>query len=135
MTGVQTCALPIFHADLQSKGVRCWFAPHKIKAGEKIHDQIDEAIRLHDKLLLILSEHSMASEWVKEEIARARKREAQEKRQMLFPVALVKYDPVIREWECFDADRGKGFGAGDTGVLHSGLQRVGAGPRGVSAGV
>ena len=62
---------------------------------------------MHDTLLLIRSEHSMASEWVKEEIARARKREAQEKRKMLFPVALVKYDPVIREWECFDADRGK----------------------------
>jgi hypothetical protein len=22
-------------------------------------------------------------------------------------VALVKYDPVVREWECFDSDRGK----------------------------
>jgi|SRR5271157_1419840 len=50
------------HADLQAKGVRCWFAPHDIKGGRKIHEQIDEAIRLHDKLLLILSEHSMSSE-------------------------------------------------------------------------
>ena len=47
------------HADLQAKGVRCWFAPHDIKGGRKIHEQIDEAIRLHDRLLLILSEHSM----------------------------------------------------------------------------
>ena len=93
--------------ELQDKGVRCWYAPHDIKSGRKIHEQIDEAIRTYDKLLLILSEHSMASEWVKEEIARARKREAQEKRQMLFPVALVPYDPVIKDWECFDADRGK----------------------------
>jgi len=95
------------HADLQAKGVRCWFAPHDVKGGRKLHEQIDEAIRAYDKLLLILSEHSMGSEWVKEEIARARKREAQEKRQMLFPVALVPYDPVVKEWECFDADRGK----------------------------
>ena len=112
------------HADLQAKGVRCWFAPHDIRGGRKIHEQIDEAIRLHDKLLLILSEDSMASDWVQTEIAKARKREAQEKRQMLFPVALVPYDrppgeaqerrsaetpgPVtIAEWECFDADRGK----------------------------
>lgn len=42
------------HADLQSKRVRCWFAPHDIRSGKKLHDQIDEAIRLHDKLLLIL---------------------------------------------------------------------------------
>ena len=53
------------YADLQAKGVRCWFAPHDIMGGRKIHEQIDEAIRLHDKLLLILSEHSMASDWVK----------------------------------------------------------------------
>jgi len=63
------------HADLQAKGVRCWFAPHDVRGGRKIHEQIDEAIRLHDRLLLILSEHSMSSEWVKTEIAKARKRE------------------------------------------------------------
>ncbi|HVP56215.1 MAG TPA: toll/interleukin-1 receptor domain-containing protein, partial [Candidatus Eisenbacteria bacterium] len=42
------------YADLQAKGVRCWFAPHDIMGGRKIHEQIDEAIRVHDKLLLIL---------------------------------------------------------------------------------
>ena len=52
------------HADLQAKGVRCWFAPHDIQSGKKIHEQIDEAIRLHDRLLLILSEASMSSEWL-----------------------------------------------------------------------
>src|SRR5271157_4566394 len=26
---------------LQNKGVRCWFAPHDVKAGEKLHEQID----------------------------------------------------------------------------------------------
>jgi len=41
------------HADLQAKGVRCWFAPHDIEGGRKIHEQIDEAIRRYDKLLLI----------------------------------------------------------------------------------
>ncbi len=66
------------HADLQAKGVRCWFAPEEMKAGRKLHEQIDEAIRLHDKLLLILSEHSMSSEWVGTEILKARKREIEE---------------------------------------------------------
>jgi uncharacterized protein YjbI with pentapeptide repeats len=41
------------HADLQNKGVRCWFAPHEIQGGKKIYEQIDEAIRLYDRLLLI----------------------------------------------------------------------------------
>ena len=39
----------------QANNVRCWFAPHDMAGGKKIHEQIDEAIRLHDKLMLILS--------------------------------------------------------------------------------
>ncbi len=66
------------YADLQNKGVRCWFAPHDVQGGRKLHEQIDEAIRLHDKLLLILSPHSMESEWVKTEIAKARRREVRD---------------------------------------------------------
>lgn len=94
------------HADLQAKGVRCWFAPHHIAGGKKIQDQIDEAIRLHERLLLILSPASMESEWVKTEISKARKRERNEKRRVLFPVTLVAYEE-LRDWECFDADIGK----------------------------
>ena len=71
------------HSDLQNRGVRCWFAPHDIQAGKKIHEQIDQAIRLYDRLLLILSEHSMNSEWVKTEIAHARQKEVNEGRQVL----------------------------------------------------
>ena len=97
------------HADLQGKGVRCWFAPHHIQGGKKIQEQIDEAIRIYDRLLLILSDQSMKSEWVKSEIAKARQREIREKRQMLFPISLVPYDR-IKEWKAFDADTGKDSG-------------------------
>lgn len=93
------------YADLQNKGVRCWFAPHDIQGGRKLHEQLNEAIRLHDKLLLILSEHSMNSNWVQTEIANARKREEREKKQMLFPITLAPYED-IRQWKLFDADRG-----------------------------
>jgi len=93
------------HADLQAKGVRCWFAPHDIHGGRKIHEQIDEAIRLHDKLLLILSENSMSSNWVKTEIANARQREEQEKKNLLFPITLAAMEEV-KKWKLFDADRG-----------------------------
>jgi hypothetical protein len=74
------------HADLQANGVRCWFAPEDIAGGKKLHEQIDEAIRHHDRLLLILSSASIASKWVKTEIAKARKREEKSKRRVLFPV-------------------------------------------------
>jgi hypothetical protein len=94
------------YADLQNKNVRCWFAPHNVRGGRKMYLQIDEAIRLHEKLLLILSPNSMKSEWVKTEIAKARKREMREKKDVLFPVRLVSFE-AIRDWECFDADAGK----------------------------
>jgi hypothetical protein len=71
-----------------------------VSGGKKVHEQID------DRLLLILSKHSMESEWVKTEIAKARKREVEEKRRMLFPLRLVEFD-FLRNWECFDADTGK----------------------------
>jgi hypothetical protein len=94
------------YADLQNKGVRCWFAPHDIQAGKKLHEQIDEAIRRYERLLLILSPNSMNSEWVKTEIRKARKRERTEKKRVLFPVRLVSFD-TLRDWELFDADEGK----------------------------
>jgi uncharacterized protein YjbI with pentapeptide repeats len=93
------------YADLQNKGVRCWFAPHDIQAGKKIHEQIDEAIRSYERLLLILSPNSMKSPWVKTEIRKARKREIEEKRRVLFPVSIVPFTD-IRAWESFYADEG-----------------------------
>jgi hypothetical protein len=72
------------HADLQARDVRCWFAPHDMMPGRKLHDQIDEAIRVYDRLLLILSRESMSSSWVKTEIAKARTKEVASKRRV-FP--------------------------------------------------
>ena len=93
------------HADLQDKGTRCWFARHDMAAGKKIHEQIDEAIRVYDRLLLILSEHSMQSGWVKTEIANARKKELAQNRRVLFPIRLVEME-AIRPWKLLDADAG-----------------------------
>ena len=48
----------------------------------------------------------MESEWVKTEIANARRKELREERQVLFQVSLVPFE-TIRDWRCFDADTGK----------------------------
>jgi hypothetical protein len=48
----------------------------------------------------------MASEWVKTEVRRARKREVREGRRVFFPIRLVPFE-TIRDWEAFDADTGK----------------------------
>jgi TIR domain len=76
------------HADLQNSGVRCWFAPHDMQIGAKIIDSIDEAIRLRDKALLILSEGAIASDWVEGEVTRALDEERERKNVVLFPVRI-----------------------------------------------
>jgi hypothetical protein len=86
--------------------LRVWFAPENIKSGHKIHEQIEEAIRYYDKLLVVLSENSMQSEWVMTEIRNARQAEIRGNRRKLFPIRLVDFD-TIRQWKCFDADTGK----------------------------
>lgn len=84
------------HAYLQDRGVRCWFAPHDMKIGDKIRSRIDQMIHQQDKLLLILSEHSVVSDWVEHEVETALAREHKEKRTILFPIRL---DNAILERE------------------------------------
>jgi hypothetical protein len=76
------------HADLQDKGVRCWFAPEDMKVGDRFRTMIDISIRIHDKLLLILSENSIASDWVEKEVETAFEKERDRKTTVLFPIRL-----------------------------------------------
>ena len=76
------------HADLQDKGIRVWFAPEDLKIGARIQDAIEDAIRLYDKLLIVLSRNSIESAWVDHEIQTALEKEKQQKRTVLFPVRL-----------------------------------------------
>lgn len=76
------------HADLKAQGVDCWFAPHNMKIGAHIRPTIDQAIHQQDKLLLLLSQHSIESFWVEDEVEAALERERTEHREMLFPIRL-----------------------------------------------
>ena len=76
------------HDDLQNAGIRTWFAPQDLKAGERIRDAIDQAIRRHDKILLILSESSVESLWVEQEVETALEKEREEDRLVLIPIRI-----------------------------------------------
>ncbi|NTW82583.1 MAG: toll/interleukin-1 receptor domain-containing protein [Chlorobiaceae bacterium] len=76
------------HNDLQAAGVRCWFAPHDMKIGDKIRPTIEDSIRVYDKLLLILSTNSVNSKWVKHEVEHALDQEIKRDKPILFPVHL-----------------------------------------------
>jgi hypothetical protein len=89
------------HADLQNHGVRCWFAPHDLSIGEDILDGLDAAVRVRDKVLLVLSESSIGSRWVKKEVTTAFDEEDRRKSTVLFPVRVD--DAVIETKEAWAA--------------------------------
>jgi hypothetical protein len=90
------------YEDLRKHGVHCWFAPRDVRGGKKLHEEILQAIRASDRLLLIVSDHSMKSEWVRAEVAFASEIQKKERRDVLFPVGLVPYTRV-RRWKSSDA--------------------------------
>ncbi|MCH9029763.1 MAG: toll/interleukin-1 receptor domain-containing protein, partial [Bacteroidetes bacterium] len=79
------------HNDLQNNGVRCWFAPEDMKIGDKIRDTIYEAIKIRDKLLVILSKDSINSDWLEEEVEKALAEEQETGRKILFPIRIDDY--------------------------------------------
>jgi uncharacterized protein YjbI with pentapeptide repeats len=76
------------HLDLQKNGIRCWFAPEDLKIGDKIRKSIDTNIQTYDKLLLILSEHSIKSQWVEQEVENALEKERDQDKIVLLPIRL-----------------------------------------------
>lgn len=76
------------HADLQNNGVRCWYAPEDLGIGSRFPEAIDKSIHQHDKLLLVLSQHSIGSPWVEQEVNTALSVERSTGNTVLFPVRL-----------------------------------------------
>jgi uncharacterized protein YjbI with pentapeptide repeats len=76
------------HAKLRGRHIRCWKDSEDLKIGDKFQEVIESAIRLHDKLLLVLSENSINSSWVEWEVRKALKRERDQGSAVLFPVRL-----------------------------------------------
>jgi uncharacterized protein YjbI with pentapeptide repeats len=96
------------HNDLQAAGIRCWKWDHDARTGHSLWKEIDQAIRIHDKLVLIASESSLNSPTVNREIERAIRLEDEREEKtrrgefsgdpnVLFPVRLDDY--IFKGWE------------------------------------
>jgi hypothetical protein len=91
------------YADLQNKGVRCWFAPHDLKIGDRFQDVIEQSIRVYERLMIILSENSVDSVWVEREVQAAMEKERRSPGDtVLFPIRLD--DAVMRSDRAWAAD-------------------------------
>ena len=74
--------------DLQKEGIRCWFAPEEMKMGDQSRQRVNQQIRIHEKLLIVLSEFSIESAWIQQEVEAALEEERLRKRTVLFPIRL-----------------------------------------------
>jgi len=92
----------LLHSQLQSKGARVWLATEDLKIGDRFRARIDEAIRMYDKLLLVLSQDSVKSPWVASEVEAAFEKEHNQKRTVLFPIRLD--DAVMETDEAWAAE-------------------------------
>ena len=75
-------------ADLRRHGVQCWFAPDSLKIGDSFRTETTRAIKAHDKVLLVMSKHSMASQYVEAEVETAFAEERRRGHNVLFPIRL-----------------------------------------------
>lgn len=76
------------YSDLQANGVRCWFAPENLRIGTRMRGGIDEAVRIYDRLVLVVSEHSINSDWVEQEVEAALEKERETGREVIVPIRI-----------------------------------------------
>ncbi len=57
------------HRDLQAAGVRCWFAPEDVQVGLNPCERTGPALRLQDRLVLVLSQEGLRRRWLAQELA------------------------------------------------------------------
>jgi hypothetical protein len=80
--------------DLLEEGVRCWLISEQVRKKERYYPLIDAALNLHEKELLVMSENSLESDWLENEIFAAFEKEEQTGEMILLPIMLddsVKY--------------------------------------------
>ncbi len=82
---------------LSEAGISCWRDEHDLVAG-RITKQLSKAILENDVLLVILSENSVNSDWVRWEVDSARQQEKTAKRDIICPVT------IDRAWASWDDD-------------------------------
>ena len=99
------------HADLQELGIRCWFAPRDLPTGSRTRRRIDEAIRTHDRLLVVLSRNAIGSPWVEKEVETAFEKERVSAEDVLLPIRID--DAVFQTDEAWAADLRRSRNIGD----------------------
>jgi CheY-like chemotaxis protein len=91
---------------LKAAGIDVWYAPANMKPGVKLHEEIETNIRLYDKLLLVISEYSMNSNWVSTELRTAFEEETRTGKRKLVPIRIIDFRQIAK-WRSFNSDIGR----------------------------
>ncbi len=84
------------YRDLEKKGVRSWRWREDAPWGTPLQSTIDRALEDHEKVIVILSQHSLDAKPVLYEIEHTLSREEHSRRAILFP---LRIDDAIFEWK------------------------------------
>jgi len=100
-------------SDLRAYTSKIFYAKWSIKVGESIVDRINEGLSSHDNLVLILSQASAESEWVKRELNSSLMRQLRDKDIRILPVlkeaCVIPPLLVDIKYADFRTDYNKGF--------------------------
>lgn len=76
------------HDLLAENGVECWFAPESLKIGDQFPTSIEDALNKFAKVLLVVSDESVKSDWVRKEVEICLRRERTGNSLIIYPIRL-----------------------------------------------
>lgn len=90
--------------ELAAVGIDVWYDEWLIQAGQSITGKIEEGIRACDFFIIVMSPHSVASTWVKEELRAALQMRLSDKPNFIIPVLLADCEiPLfLRDYRFWD---------------------------------
>jgi hypothetical protein len=91
-------------------GLDVWFAPHSMRGGRKLDDQLMRAVDARDRVVFVASPAAMASSWVQFELRRALATPAMADARRVVPVLLTD-DARWHAWRLIDPDSGRDLAA------------------------
>lgn len=83
---------------LQKLGVRCWYDEKDAIPGKHIRSEIQKQIKIHDKLIVVISKNSYKSRWVEEEVQRAEEKERNNNSRVIIPICIDDVSKVEFGW-------------------------------------
>jgi uncharacterized protein YjbI with pentapeptide repeats len=83
-----TAFVEMLQKHIGALGILVWFAPQKMQGGNTIADQLHEGLREADILILVVSNHSLRSQWVFKEIKEFYRHAQADSRRKFYPIRI-----------------------------------------------